>query len=143
LHILGNRSRSIDESLKKYEKLLEKESNNLQAKIRKNSKPDRVRGLINPFYKSQSLVKLTSNRRRWSHIFPESTKYYNKIKQNINLLNLYLFLELSKTQRFFDDFEFIGNAEMDLSDTDKKEKFKKMFCMYLYVYVMILNQLTF
>jgi len=40
-----------------------------------------------------------------------------------------LFLELSKTQKSFEDFEFIGIAEMDLNDTDKKEKLKKMFCM--------------
>lgn len=49
--------------MKKYEKLNEKT---------KNSQPDRVRGLINPFDKSQFHVKLTSNRRRWSHTFPES-----------------------------------------------------------------------
>lgn len=65
MYILGNRSRSIDEGFKKYEKLAQIQSSN-------NNKPDRVRGLINPFDKSQFLYKLTSNRRRWSHTFPES-----------------------------------------------------------------------
>lgn len=68
IYFVGNRSRSIDESMKKYDKVTEKT---------KNSQPDRVRGLINPFDKSQFLVKLTSNRRRWSHTFPESKQSYN------------------------------------------------------------------
>lgn len=66
--ILGNRSRSIDEGSKKKEKLVENEPNNQQTK----DKPDRVRVLINPFDKSQFCAKLTANRRRWSHVFPES-----------------------------------------------------------------------
>lgn len=56
---------------------MENEARNQQS----NSKPCRVRGLINPFDKSQYLVKLTSNRRRWSHTFPESKHLYNIIKQ--------------------------------------------------------------
>lgn len=72
LNTQGNRSQSIDESIKKIERLAENESNNQETNKFENSKPDRVRGLINPFDKSQFLVKLTSNRRRWSHTFPES-----------------------------------------------------------------------
>lgn len=70
----GNRSHSIGENVKKIEKLSENESNNQDAKNLENTKSNRVRGLINPFDKSQFLVKLTSNRRRWSHTFPESKK---------------------------------------------------------------------
>lgn len=66
----GNRSRSIDDSLKKYNKLAINESSKQDAK--NNLKFVRVRGLINPFDKSRYHVKLTSNRRRWSHTFPES-----------------------------------------------------------------------
>jgi len=83
MYILGNRSRSIDEGFKKYEKMAENDSVNQRSKNAQNTKPDRVRGLINPFDKSQFLVKLTSNRRRWSHTFPESNQPYNTI-QDIN-----------------------------------------------------------
>lgn len=72
IYILGNRSRSIDESFKKYEKMGENEHSNQQVKDTNNLNPDRVRRLINPFDKSQFCAKLTSNRRRWSHTFPES-----------------------------------------------------------------------
>lgn len=51
---------------------MECKSDKQQSKDGQNVKPDRVRGLINPFDKSQFLVKLTSNRRRWSHTFPDS-----------------------------------------------------------------------
>lgn len=56
---------------------MENEAKNQQS----NPKPGRVRGLINPFDKSQFLVKLTSNRRRWSHTFPESKHLFNTMKQ--------------------------------------------------------------
>jgi hypothetical protein len=58
----------------------ENELNNQQADDATCEKPDRVRRLINPFDKSQFFVKLTSNRRRWSHIFPESIQLNNSIK---------------------------------------------------------------
>jgi len=72
MYILGNRSKSIDEGLRKYDKLAGNDSSNQQCKNAQNTKSDRVQRLINPFDKSQFLVKLTSNRRRWSHVFPES-----------------------------------------------------------------------
>lgn len=80
LFILGNRSHSIDETFKKYEKMGENELSNQQADDATCEKPDRVRRLINPFDKSQFFVKQTSNRRRWSHIFPESIQLHNSIK---------------------------------------------------------------
>lgn len=80
IYILGNRSHSIDECLKKYEKMAENEHNNQQANDTTFEKPDRLRRLINPFDKSQFFVKLTSNRRRWSHVFPESMQLNNTIR---------------------------------------------------------------
>jgi len=77
MYILGNRSQSIDEGLRKYEKLAGNDSSNQQSKNSQNAKSDRVQRLINPFDKSQFLVKLTSNRRRWSHVFPESKQPLN------------------------------------------------------------------
>ncbi|XP_050536568.1 GATOR complex protein Iml1 isoform X2 [Daktulosphaira vitifoliae] len=88
-----NKSLSIDDGLKKLEKydVLEDEQ-----PPKTSFKPNRVRGLINPFDKSQALFKLTSNRRRWSHTFSE--KY-------------------PKIQKVQDDIELVGNAEMDIDET--------------------------
>lgn len=72
LFSLGNRSHSIDEGLKKIEKCVENKYEVRKKNIARNGKPDRVRGLFNPFDKSQFHIKSTSNRRRWSHTFPES-----------------------------------------------------------------------
>lgn len=77
----GNRSRSIDDSLKKY--------NNLSMK---QDKDNFVRHLINPFNKSRYHVKVTSNRRRWSHIFPESNQLHCEkileLKTIIKIINI-------------------------------------------------------
>lgn len=86
IYFLGNRSWSIDENRKKYEKLSENESDKQQAKHTHKSISDCVRGIINPFDKSQYFVKLTSNRRRWSHTFPESKQITTFYNYNYNLL---------------------------------------------------------
>uniref|UniRef100_A0A2S2R9E1 DEP domain-containing protein 5 n=1 Tax=Sipha flava TaxID=143950 RepID=A0A2S2R9E1_9HEMI len=100
-----NRSHSIDETFKKYEKMGENELNNQQADDATCEKPDRVRRLINPFDKSQFFVKLTSNRRRWSHIFPEKNP---------------------KTHKSYEDFELgITNPDMTLSDVEHFQSLKK------------------
>lgn len=78
LCVIGNRSRSIDENIKKSEQLAENESSKQQGKDIQISKPDRVRSLINPFERPPFYFKLTSNRRRWSHVFPESKKKQQK-----------------------------------------------------------------
>lgn len=44
------------------------------------------RALINPFDPSHVTVKMTSNRRRWTHVFPKGIffkfDYYNSIRQS-------------------------------------------------------------
>eukprot|EP00102_Acyrthosiphon_pisum_P010299 XP_008178582.1 PREDICTED: DEP domain-containing protein 5 isoform X2 [Acyrthosiphon pisum] len=90
-----NRSRSIDDSLKKYNKLAISKQDNLKFV--------RVRGLINPFDKSRYHVKLTSNRRRWSHTFPEKPK---------------------STKKSYDDIELSGHTE-DLCEMENIQKLEK------------------
>ncbi|CAI6354849.1 unnamed protein product [Macrosiphum euphorbiae] len=90
-----NRSRSIDDSLKKYDKLAISKQDNLKFV--------RVRGLINPFDKSRYHVKLTSNRRRWSHTFPEKPK---------------------STKKLYDDLEFSGHTE-DLCEMENIQILEK------------------
>lgn len=45
------------------------------------SPPLESRALINPFDPSHVTIKLTSNRRRWTHIFPKGKLIYLKKKQ--------------------------------------------------------------
>ncbi|XP_060856853.1 GATOR complex protein Iml1 isoform X2 [Metopolophium dirhodum] len=102
-----NRSRSIDDNLEKYNKLALSKQDNLKFV--------RVRGLINPFDKSRYHVKLTSNRRRWSHTFPEipksTKKSYDDIElsgdtedscemENIEILEKKLSVNIIKLQKF-------------------------------------------
>lgn len=68
----GNRSQSIDDGMKKVEKYDGLDDDQLKRVSEGFIEPNRVRGLINPFDKSQFIFKLTSNRRRWSHTFSES-----------------------------------------------------------------------
>lgn len=54
------------------------------------------RALINPFDPSHVTIKLTSNRRRWSHIFPKGmlgfyVSIYSKNAQQATLINLIWF----------------------------------------------------
>ncbi|XP_022175308.1 GATOR complex protein DEPDC5 isoform X1 [Myzus persicae] len=93
-----NRSRSIDESLKMYNK-----SGLSKQDAKNNLKFVRVRGLINPFDKSRYNVKLTSNRRRWSHTFPEKPKI---------------------TKKVYDDIEIAGNTE-DLCEMENIQILEK------------------
>lgn len=72
LCIPGCRSRSIDGNFKKNEQLAENESDKQNGKNMQNSNFDRMRKLMSPFKKPPFYYKLTSNRRRWSHVFPQS-----------------------------------------------------------------------
>lgn len=42
------------------------------------------RALINPFDPSHVTIKLTSNRRRWTHIFPKGKTFFSKNKTLAN-----------------------------------------------------------
>lgn len=50
---------------------LEKHSNFRSPSLQNNSTVRPSRALINPFAPSHVTIKLTSNRRRWTHIFPK------------------------------------------------------------------------
>ena len=46
--------------------------------LEKMSRPVKTgRALINPFDPSHVTIKLTSNRRRWTHIFPKGFHHYH------------------------------------------------------------------
>lgn len=48
------------------------------------SPPLESRALINPFDPSHVTIKLTSNRRRWTHIFPKGDYKLLTLSNNIN-----------------------------------------------------------
>jgi len=72
-HIRSNMSEKLENSLDSSLQLIEKSHSDTVTPLE--------RALINPFDPSNITVKLTSNRRRWSHIFP-NTKTGNLIQQH-------------------------------------------------------------
>jgi len=99
-----------------------------------NLKLVRVRGLINPFDKSRYHIKVTSNRRRWSHTFPESNQL--SINYQIYEINKYYFyyLEIKNTKKFYDDFEFSGLTELGLCEMEnilENIQILKKKCLFL------------
>lgn len=73
---------------------------------------------------------MTSNRRRWSHIFPESKHQPNltEISMNTNVI-YYYFLELPEVRKSYDDFVFDGNAKMNMYDKDHINVLRTQICM--------------
>ncbi|VVC42362.1 Hypothetical protein CINCED_3A011295 [Cinara cedri] len=115
------RSRSFDD-LKK----IGNESVNQRAKDTENSQADRT--LLNPFDKSQYLVKLTSNRRRWSHTFPEkcikTKKFAHEGNGNKNVNNAKRVKFLKKKRLYFKNFDIEKSLNKQIR---KKQSVKRSF----------------
>ena len=48
-----------------------------ETQIKKQNLTKNLKALVNPFNPSQITIKLTSNRRRWTHVFPLGIFFLN------------------------------------------------------------------